>query len=48
MLLIVYMVYGSSSSNTLYILITVSSWFLALSWCFAPFIFNPAGFDWQK
>ncbi|CAI7784963.1 unnamed protein product [Closterium sp. NIES-53] len=48
MLLTVYMLYGSTSSGLVYILITVSSWFLALSWCYAPYIFNPAGFEWQK
>eukprot|EP00475_Leptophrys_vorax_P015156 TRINITY_DN21504_c0_g2_i1.p1 TRINITY_DN21504_c0_g2~~TRINITY_DN21504_c0_g2_i1.p1 ORF type:complete len:864 (-),score=60.33 TRINITY_DN21504_c0_g2_i1:103-2358(-) len=48
LLLTVYMIYGSNSGNLTYILITVSSWFLALSWCYAPFIFNPAGFEWQK
>ncbi|CAI5500419.1 unnamed protein product [Closterium sp. Naga37s-1] len=48
MLLTVYMLYGGSSSSLVYLLITVSSWFLALSWCYAPYIFNPAGFEWQK
>ncbi|MBA0697412.1 hypothetical protein Goari_020953 [Gossypium aridum] len=28
--------------------ITVSMWFLVGSWLFAPFVFNPSGFDWQK
>ena len=23
-------------------------WFLVASWLFAPFVFNPSGFDWQK
>ncbi|KAK7387024.1 hypothetical protein VNO78_27483 [Psophocarpus tetragonolobus] len=26
----------------------ISMWFLATSWLFAPFLFNPSGFDWQK
>ena len=48
MLLLVYLVYSSSSSTTAYLLFSFSSWFVAISWCFAPFVFNPSGFDWQK
>lgn len=48
MLLIVYLAYGFESSSTSYILLSFSSWFLALSWLFAPYIFNPSGFEWQK
>ncbi|KAK7316697.1 hypothetical protein RJT34_00353 [Clitoria ternatea] len=48
-LLIVYEVYGNSyRSSNLYLFITISMWFLAISWLFAPFLFNPSGFDWQK
>ncbi|RDX92548.1 Callose synthase 7, partial [Mucuna pruriens] len=48
-LLIVYEVYGESYHNShLYLFITISVWFLATSWLFAPFLFNPSGFDWQK
>lgn len=48
-LLIVYEVYGQSYRNSkLYLFITASMWFLVASWLFAPFIFNPSGFDWQK
>ncbi|KAL3754837.1 hypothetical protein ACJRO7_002003 [Eucalyptus globulus] len=48
-LLIVYGVYGESyRSSNLYLFITISMWFLVGSWLFAPFIFNPSGFDWQK
>lgn len=48
-LLIVYEVYGESyRSSTLYLFITSSMWFLVASWLFAPFVFNPSGFDWQK
>ncbi|XP_029129775.1 callose synthase 7 isoform X3 [Cajanus cajan] len=48
-LLIVYQVYGESyRSSHLYLFITISMWFLATSWLFAPFLFNPSGFDWQK
>ncbi|KAL4558103.1 hypothetical protein LXL04_036299 [Taraxacum kok-saghyz] len=42
-------VYGSSyRSSNLYLLITLSIWFLVVSRLFAPFVFNPSGFDWQK
>lgn len=48
-LLIVYEVYGESyRSSKLYLFITFSMWFLVASWLFAPFVFNPSGFDWQK
>lgn len=48
-ILTLYASYGSSSGNTLvYILLTISSWFLVLSWILAPFIFNPSGLDWLK
>lgn len=49
MLLMIYQVYGDSyRSSDLYIFITFSIWFLVASWLFAPFVFNPSGFDWQK
>lgn len=49
LLLIVYLAYGYSKSGALaYILISLSSWFMAVSWLFAPYIFNPSGFEWQK
>ncbi|XWS30100.1 hypothetical protein CRYUN_Cryun24cG0088900 [Craigia yunnanensis] len=48
-LLVLYEVYGESyRSSNLYIFITFSIWFLVGSWLFAPFVFNPSGFDWQK
>jgi len=48
-LLIVYASYSKLSTNTLvYIILTLSSWFLVFSWTMAPFIFNPSGFDWLK
>ena len=48
-LLVLYEVYGQSyRSSSLYWFITVSMWFLVGSWLFAPFVFNPSGFDWQK
>ncbi|KAH7440681.1 hypothetical protein KP509_03G005500 [Ceratopteris richardii] len=47
-LLLIYMVYGYEDSTVGYILMSFSSWFLAISWLYAPFIFNPSGFEWQK
>ncbi|XP_007048881.2 PREDICTED: callose synthase 7 isoform X1 [Theobroma cacao] len=48
-LLVLYEVYGESyRSSKLYLFITYSIWFLVGSWLFAPFVFNPSGFDWQK
>ncbi|OMO95895.1 Glycoside hydrolase, family 17 [Corchorus capsularis] len=49
LLLIIYEAYGKSyRSSSLYLFITFSMWFLVGSWLFAPFIFNPSGFEWQK
>ncbi|XP_011624302.2 callose synthase 5 [Amborella trichopoda] len=48
-LLLVYMIYGSVATDfSSYVLLTVSMWFLVVSWLFAPFSFNPSGFEWQK
>ncbi|KAH7332248.1 hypothetical protein KP509_20G078000 [Ceratopteris richardii] len=47
-LLLIYLVYGFGDSTLGYILLSFSSWFLAISWLYAPFIFNPSGFEWQK
>lgn len=45
-------VYASHSpmgkSTFVYLVMTISSWFLVVSWIMAPFIFNPSGFDWLK
>ncbi|XP_023739784.2 callose synthase 9 [Lactuca sativa] len=49
LLLVVYIAYGYNSSGLVgYILLSVSSWFMAISWLFAPYLFNPSGFEWQK
>lgn len=49
LLLIVYLAYGyTNGGTTSFILLTLSSWFLVISWLFAPYIFNPSGFEWQK
>ncbi|KAJ8759965.1 hypothetical protein K2173_010821 [Erythroxylum novogranatense] len=48
-LLIVYEIFGQSyRSAVAYVLITVSMWFMVGTWLFAPFLFNPSGFEWQK
>ncbi|XP_017218249.1 callose synthase 9 isoform X1 [Daucus carota subsp. sativus] len=49
LLLVVYLAYGNDDDGALsYILLTVSSWFMVISWLYAPYIFNPSGFEWQK
>ncbi|MCO5596467.1 hypothetical protein L7F22_050530 [Adiantum nelumboides] len=49
-LLVIYQCFGAAgaASTTAYILITFSSWFLALSWVLGPFLFNTLGFDSLK
>ncbi|GFY90431.1 callose synthase 1 [Actinidia rufa] len=48
-LLTVYEIFGLSYRGVVpYILITVSMWFMVGTWLFAPFLFNPSGFEWQK
>lgn len=48
-LLIIYDAYGASVNKTVpYILISFLLWFLIGTWLFAPFLFNPSGFEWQK
>ncbi|KAJ7949088.1 Callose synthase [Quillaja saponaria] len=48
-LLLVYQIFGHSyRSGVAYILITISMWFMVGTWLFAPFLFNPSGFEWQK
>ncbi|KAJ7956112.1 Callose synthase-like protein [Quillaja saponaria] len=49
LLLIVYIAYGHTEGGAgSFVLLTISSWFLVISWLFAPYIFNPSGFEWQK
>lgn len=48
-LLLVYHMLGHSYRGALpYILVTASIWFMVGTWLFAPFLFNPSGFEWQK
>ncbi|TKY49513.1 Callose synthase 2 [Spatholobus suberectus] len=48
-LLVVYHIFGHAYRGVVaYILITVTMWFMVGTWLFAPFLFNPSGFEWQK
>lgn len=48
-LLLVYHIFGRAYRGVIaYVLITVSIWILVGTWLFAPFLFNPSGFEWQK
>jgi callose synthase len=48
-ILTVYAAHSVIAKNTfVYIVMTLSSWFLVVSWIMAPFAFNPSGFDWLK
>ncbi|KAB2092517.1 hypothetical protein ES319_A02G036500v1 [Gossypium barbadense] len=38
----------SAKVTFFYIDMSVTCWLLVLSWIFAPFLFNPLGFDWLK
>ncbi|KAG5545325.1 hypothetical protein RHGRI_017700 [Rhododendron griersonianum] len=49
LILIVYASYSPVAKDTfVYIALTLTSWFLVVSWIMAPFVFNPSGFDWLK
>ncbi|XP_050112527.1 putative callose synthase 8 [Malus sylvestris] len=49
LLLIVYDLFRRSyQSSMVYVLITYSIWFMSITWLFAPFLFNPSGFSWEK
>ncbi|KAI3457533.1 hypothetical protein Pfo_014196 [Paulownia fortunei] len=49
LLLIVYDLFRRSyQSSMAYVLITYAIWFMSMTWLFAPFLFNPSGFDWGK
>ncbi|ONK68990.1 uncharacterized protein A4U43_C05F18130 [Asparagus officinalis] len=48
-ILTLYASYGAISKDTfVYIVMTISCWFLVVSWIMAPFAFNPSAFDWLK
>ncbi|XP_065866870.1 callose synthase 5-like [Euphorbia lathyris] len=48
-LLICYQIYGATNMDEMaFVFLTASMWFLVVSWLFAPFLFNPSGFEWQK
>ncbi|KAG5575114.1 hypothetical protein H5410_055248 [Solanum commersonii] len=47
--LIAYQIFGVAvTDNVAFLLLSGSMWFLVVSWLFAPFLFNPSGFEWQK
>ncbi|KAL2476561.1 putative callose synthase 8 [Abeliophyllum distichum] len=49
LLLIVYDLFRRSyQSSMAYVLITYAIWFMSFTWLFAPFLFNPSGFNWGK
>ncbi|PKA65497.1 Callose synthase 4 [Apostasia shenzhenica] len=49
LLLIIYQIYGSAATDSItFMFLSASMWFLVATWLFAPFIFNPSGFEWQK
>ncbi|KAG7988114.1 hypothetical protein I3843_03G171400 [Carya illinoinensis] len=49
LILIVYASHSPIAGNTfVYIAMTITSWFLVVSWVMTPFVFNPSGFDWLK
>ncbi|KAL0353936.1 UNVERIFIED_CONTAM: putative callose synthase 8 [Sesamum angustifolium] len=49
LLLIVYDLFRRSyQSSMAYVLITYAIWFMSMTWLFAPFLFNPSGFNWGK
>ncbi|KAE8720293.1 Callose synthase 5 [Hibiscus syriacus] len=48
-ILAVYASYSPLAKDSfVYIAMTISSWFLVVSWIMSPFVFNPSGFDWLK
>ncbi|CAI0461010.1 unnamed protein product [Linum tenue] len=49
LILTIYASHSPVAKDTfVYIALTISSWFLVVSWIMAPFVFNPSGFDWLK
>ncbi|GAB2216631.1 hypothetical protein Droror1_Dr00024407 [Drosera rotundifolia] len=49
LLLVIYQIFSHAYRAVVaYVLITVSIWFMVGTWLFAPFLFNPSGFEWQK
>ncbi|XP_058095312.1 putative callose synthase 8 isoform X2 [Magnolia sinica] len=49
LLLIIYNSFRQSHQNSMNnVLAAYSIWFMVGTWLFAPFLFNPSGFEWQK
>ncbi|GMY23975.1 callose synthase 1-like isoform X2, partial [Fagus crenata] len=48
-LLLAYQIFGKSNGGAVtHFLSIISIWFMVGTWLFAPFLFNPLGFEWQK
>ncbi|XP_030953802.1 callose synthase 3-like isoform X2 [Quercus lobata] len=48
-LLLAYQIFGKCYGGAVsHFMITISIWFMVGTWLFAPFLFNPSGFEWQK
>ncbi|KAL4565116.1 hypothetical protein LXL04_029201 [Taraxacum kok-saghyz] len=47
-LLLVNQIFGESYKGAIAYLIPISIWFMVVTWLFAPFLFNPSGFESQK
>lgn len=48
-ILIVYTFHSPLAKFTfVFIALSITSWFLVISWIMSPFVFNPSGFDWLK
>ncbi|GLT29454.1 hypothetical protein SLA2020_043220 [Shorea laevis] len=47
-ILIVYASHSKLEKTFVFIAMTISCWFLVISWMMSPFVFNPSGFDWLK
>lgn len=49
LILTVYASHSTIAKDTfVYLAMTITSWFLVVSWIMTPFVFNPSGFDWLK
>lgn len=48
-ILIVYAFHQPMAKYThFYVAMSITCWFLVVSWIMSPFVFNPSGFDWLK
>ncbi|KAL4565115.1 hypothetical protein LXL04_029200 [Taraxacum kok-saghyz] len=47
-LLLVNQIFGAPYKGAVAYLIPISTWFMVVTWLFAPFLFNPSGSEWEK